>query len=301
LAKIAVALESALAEKARTGARGTTTSRVLAEGEGWRVGDVVCTSGPPDRPFEESHLLYSIAIVAAGSFQYRSEARRELMTPGSLLLGAPGQSFECAHEHGTGDRCLSFWYAADHFDRLAREMGARATRRDFRALRVPPLRALSPLIARACAGLGDGGGTPWEELSLRLAALTVRTVAGLPAGAGQAPPGALARVTRIVRRIERDQDDGALSLSALAREAGLSPYHFLRTFRRVAGVTPHQYVLRTRLREAALRLAWEGDQVLDVALDSGFGDLSNFNRTFRAEFGMTPRAYRRITSGPLPR
>jgi len=39
-----------------------------------------------------------------------------------------------------------------------------------------------------------------------------------------------------------------LTLGSLAREAGLSPYHFLRTFERLAGLTPHQYVLRARLR-----------------------------------------------------
>jgi transcriptional regulator GlxA family with amidase domain len=102
----------------------------------------------------------------------------------------------------------------------------------------------------------------------------------------------LARVTAAVRRIERDPDD-ALSLRSLAREARLSPYHFLRTFERLTGVTPHQYVLRVRLRRAATALATEPAKVLDVALDSGFGDLSNFNRAFRAEFGVSPRVYRR--------
>ena len=55
----------------------------------------------------------------------------------------------------------------------------------------------------------------------------------------------------------------------MADDAGLSPYHFLRTFEQVAGVTPHQYIRRTRLREAALQLASDSDKILDVALDSG--------------------------------
>jgi len=58
-------------------------------------------------------------------------------------------------------------------------------------------------------------------------------------------------------------------------------------------VTPHQYVLRARLRRAATRLATEAGKILDLAFESGFGDLSNFNRAFRAEFGTSPRAYRR--------
>ena len=117
---------------------------------------------------------------------------------------------------------------------------------------------------------------------------------GFTSGTGAVSPAATARVTRAVRRIERDPCDG-LSLSELAREARLSPYHFLRTFQRLTGVTPHQYVLRTRLREAAVRLAAEPGRVADVAFDSGFGDVSNFNHAFRAEFGVSPRGYRQIS------
>ena len=106
MAKIADELERALAHRALHGSPGRPAARVLAEGEGWALTDVVCTSGPKDRPFEECHSNFSIVIVAAGTFQYRSQAGRELMTPGSLLLGNAGQSFECGHEHGAGDRCL---------------------------------------------------------------------------------------------------------------------------------------------------------------------------------------------------
>ena len=43
-----------------------------------------------------------------------------------------------------------------------------------------------------------------------------------------------------------------------------------------------------------MRFAWEQALVLDIALDCGFGDLSNFNHTFRAEFGLSPRNYRKL-------
>jgi AraC-like DNA-binding protein len=212
------------------------------------------------------------------------------MTPGSLMLGSAGQSFECAHDHGVGDRCVAFWYAPAYFERVAADAGARAPR--FGALRVPPLRALSPLVARACAALGGPLSVSWEELGVRLAAHAVQLSSGLAPGAVSAPPGAVARVSRSVRRIEAEPDD-ALTLGRLAQESRLSPYHFLRTFERITGVTPHQYVLRARLRRAATRLVTEPGKILDLAFESGFGDLSNFNRAFRAEFGLSPRAYRR--------
>ncbi|MBI1950881.1 MAG: helix-turn-helix transcriptional regulator [Acidobacteria bacterium] len=291
LAKIAVALERALARRAVDGAPGRTEGRILARGDGWTVEDVICTSGPRDRPFGERHSKISIAIVAAGSFQYRAAASRELMTPGALLLGNAGQGFECGHEHGAGDRCLSFKYAPDYFESLAADAGGRGARAAFRAPRLPPLRDVSPLIARAFAGLCGAADVSWEELSVQLAVRTLRLAGGHPTSPGVAAPAAVARVTRIVRTIERHPDAG-LTLGSLARAAGLSPYHFLRTFERLTGTTPHQYVLRSRLREAAIRLLTEPARILDIAFDCGFGDVSNFNRAFRAEFGVNPRAYR---------
>ena len=110
------------------------------------------------------------------------------------------------------------------------------------------------------------------------------------------PPSAVARVTLALRRIKRNPGLD-VTLGDLAQEARLSPYHFLRTFEHLTGLTPHQYVLRTRLREAAVRLAVEREKVLDIAFDCGFGDVSNFNRAFRSEFGVSPRMYRLQTGG----
>ncbi len=297
MARIAIALEKALAQRALTGVAGRTTERKIAGGRGWTVSDVVCTCDCQDRPFEEQHKGFSITLVTAGSFQYRASinhsACRELMTPGSLLLGNPGQTYECGHEHGAGDRCLSFWYAPDYFEKLAADAGSRG-QLNFRTLRLPPLRELSPLFAQACAGLAgqerpaEHGEVPWEELSLELAAQTMR-LAGNNASSSvnAAAPSAVARVTRAVRMIER-HGDGGLTVGRLAQEAGLSPYHFLRIFEQLTGLTPHRYILRVRLRQAAMRLATERGRILDIALDCGFGDVSNFNRAFRAEFGINP-------------
>ncbi len=294
MAEIAVDLEHALARRREDGTPGRTAPRVIARGDGWTVADVLCTSGPGDHPFEERHRCYTVAIVLAGSFQYRSPGGRELMTPGSLMLGNHGQCFECGHQHGEGDRCVSFWYQPDYFERLAADAGARGRDARFRVPRLPPSRPLSPLAARAGAGAAGSAGVPWEEVAVALAGRVVKLAAGLSSRQHGLPLNSEARVTRSVRAIDRDPG-AALGLGQLAREAGLSPYHFLRTFSSLTGTTPHQYVLRARLREAALRLAAGTEMVLDVALDSGFGDVSNFNRAFRGEFGVSPRVFRRTS------
>jgi AraC family transcriptional regulator len=305
---LAASLQRALAQREREGRAemgGSPIASTLAAGRGWTVEDVVCTLGPGDRPYEEQHTSACLAVVAAGAFGYRSGNARALMTPGALMLGEPGACFECGHRHAAGDRCISFHYDAAWLDEQCAAAGLAPGARRWQAARVPPVRRLAPLVARTCAdalaqeggNAGDMASIAWDELALELALTTLRVLAsgkdmrtpGEPGGPGAA---AAARVVATLRLID-ETPDAAHTLASLAAEAGVSEFYFLRTFSAVAGVTPHQYLLRARLRAAALRLAADDEaKVVDVALASGFNDLSNFNAAFRAEFGASPRAWR---------
>ena len=88
-----------------------------------------------------------------------------------------------------------------------------------------------------------------------------------------------------------------IDLHDAAKETGLSSFHFLRLFTHALGVTPHQYLVRSRLRHAARLLADEERAITDVAYDVGFADLSNFVRTFRRAAGVSPRAFRKAAKG----
>ena len=291
MAKVAVKVERSPVRTVSGEAARQPERRSLASGAGWTVSHVVCALGPRDRPFEEKHSNISVAIVAAGTFHYRSSVGRELMTPGSLLLGSAGRTFECGHEHGIGDRCIAFSYTPDFFESVLAEAGIRAASSDFKMLRLPPLRGFSPIVARAYSGLAGEGDVSWEELSIELAVRAVQAAGDAAPATVPRQPGAVARVAETVRRMEQDPER-AHTIRDLARDAGLSPYYFLRTFRSVTGVTPHQYVLRARLRQAGTRLRIERTKIVDIALGCGFEDISNFNRAFRTEFGVSPRAYR---------
>jgi AraC family transcriptional regulator len=289
--EMSAALTNALADRALSGRPGDAVAHPISSGHGWRVKDVVCDAGPNDAPFEEKNDYVSIAVVVAGAFKYRSARGSAVLSPGSLLLGSVDESFECSHEHGSGDRCVSFNYEPAFFESLAADSVGKAASLKFPVHRLPVTPALIPLTAEAQFGLHRPGLVNFEELAVELAG---KALAALSAEADSMKRPAIRderRIATAIRFIEL-HFKRALSIEELSALVGISPYHFLRTFKQVAGLTPHQFILRRRLREAALRLRTTTEPVLDIALDAGFGDLSNFNHTFRASFGTTPTNYR---------
>jgi AraC family transcriptional regulator len=288
LAKIAVDNTSLHDRLALTSDRGSQKPRFLVAGNGWSIYDVLCTAGPKDRAFEEQHSQISIAVVLSGTFQYRTSTGGELMTPGSLLLGNPGESFECGHEHGAGDRCISFHYSEEFCER-----SAIAQKQLFRIPRIPALRALSPVVASASMLLrNDIDRELFQETAFQVLDRATRLQHELGGRKRTPSASSLARVTRVLRAIEAHPEEPH-ELAELAASSRLSPYHFLRCFEDLTGTTPRQYVLRTRLRRAAMRLKQESTRIIEIALGCGFGDVSNFNHAFRAEFGKSPGLYRR--------
>lgn len=267
----------------------TATAHLLASGPGWRVREIVCTAGPDDPAFEERHESCCIALVTHGSFGYRSPLGAALLAPGAILLGNQGDCFECRHEHAAGDRCIAFHFEPEQLEDIAAAVPG--TRRlAFGCSHLPPSRALEALVAEAQAAPADTGA--YEEIAIRLAGavyatLTERSFLPLELCAHDER-----RITRALRRIEAESDQ-PLSLAQLALEAAMSRYHFLRMFKAVVGLTPHQFLLRTRLQRAAIMLRRSARPVTEIVYEAGFGDLSTFNRQFRRAIGMSPSAYRR--------
>lgn len=87
--------------------------------------------------------------------------------------------------------------------------------------------------------------------------------------------------------------DQRLTIDDVAREAAMSPYHFIRQFHALFGDTPHQYRIQSQL-DRAKRLLARGDRsVTDVCMDVGFSSMGSFSDLFARRIGMPPSAYRR--------
>lgn len=264
------------------------SSRRLAGAPGWSATEFVCTSGPDDRPFEERHDLVTIAAVLEGSFTYRAGKHRTLLYPGALLLGNAGTCYECGHDHGRGDRCVAVHLDSDFFGEMAAAVaGTGRYQFPVAAMRAPP--GLHRWLARIAATTVDPLA---REISLtEFAEAVIALAAGMPAQPRATSEQDRLRIVRTLYYIE-DHAADRLDLNALAAVAGMSKYHFVRTFRRHVAATPYQYVLWIRLHRAAVALAQTRIAISPIAFDSGFSDLSTFNRHFRAAFGQSPKQYR---------
>jgi AraC family transcriptional regulator len=263
----------------------------LFEGAGLEVYDYRCGYGPGDRPFLESHGRYSLAYVRKGSFGLEARGHKYDLVAGALMVGYPGDEYMCTHEHHRcGDECLSFQLTPEAVDALDGDAAA------WRAGALPPLAEMAVLGELAQAAVDGKNGLGLDEIGLVFASSFVRLL-------GNAKPRSL-KVSAADRRRaveaalwidERCHEE--IDLQAMAAQADLSPFHFLRIFAKAVGVTPHQYLVRSRLKRAAKLLAQEEIPVTDVALDVGFADLSNFVRTFRRAAGVSPREFRRKAKG----
>lgn len=83
-----------------------------------------------------------------------------------------------------------------------------------------------------------------------------------------------------------------IHLDQIARQACMSKFHFCRIFKKYIGITPMQYVIHLRLRKAATLLRRKDLKICDIALKSGFNDLSEFNKQFKKLYGLSPSYFR---------
>ncbi|HKS73054.1 MAG TPA: AraC family transcriptional regulator [Terriglobales bacterium] len=90
--------------------------------------------------------------------------------------------------------------------------------------------------------------------------------------------------------------DETLSITDVAREAGISRFHFIRQFEVLFGVTPHQFRIQARVERAKLLLA-RGHSVTDVCMEVGFSSLGSFSDLFTRRVGTAPSVYQRQARG----
>jgi AraC family transcriptional regulator len=239
-------------------------------------------------PERERAVRYAVSFVEAGSFRVRTTGRWQEISANSLFVTRPGLEFSCAHdEEHPSDTCLSVSYSDEAVD----------GERSRLALAGSPMRPLTNRHAFLQGALRTC--VPGEEARAEaLAGALLWSLSESTARQRLFRPERLAwyaaRVDRAKAMIEAHHAE-PLSLSTLARDAGMSVFHFARIFGELEGRPPHRFLTDVRLTHAHARLR-EGAGVTDTCFAVGFGSLSHFVTTFRRRYGIRPsdvRGHRR--------
>ncbi len=267
------------------------TAKALLQNDSLSVIDYRCSMGPDDKPFVESHRCHSLSYVRKGSFGYASRGRSHELVAGAVMVGHQGDEYICSHPHHVcGDECLSVWLTPELADHIG------VSKATLRLGSLPPLPAMMICgeLAQA-AGRGDSD-IGIDEAAILFAKRFVEVTTGLTRRPPKASPSDRRRAVESALWIDANASR-QIELVNIAKQAGVSAFHFLRLFSKVLGVTPHQYLVRSRLRHAARLLADDPRSITAIAFDVGFGDLSNFIRTFHRAAGVSPGRFRAMARG----
>ncbi len=241
------------------------------------ISGVVAVTARSARGFaRHTHDQFGIGVVEAGAQTSASGRGQVLVEAGDLITVNPGEVHDGLPVDDRGRLWRMLYFDPQVMTKLTGRRGEFA----FPALRSPGLAQGFRRLYHAVRDPGQGLVTE-AELLLLSAALDDRPQRSLPPGG-------------VKRALQALCDDPArpVSLADLAALAGLTRFHFLRSFAKATGLTPHAFQIQARL-QLARRLIMKGQPLSAAAVEAGFSDQSHLTRLFARSYGMTPGGYAR--------
>lgn len=240
----------------------------------------------PERERASGHC---VNFVETGSFRVRTTGAWHTFSREWLFVTTPGLEFSCAHDEDyPRDGCLSVSYS----DEAVESARSSVTLADSP---VRPLTNRHAFLQRALRDCMPGDEARAEALAGALLWSMSASTARQPLFRPARLAWYAARVDRAKAMIEARYAE-PLSLSTMARDLGMSVFHFARIFAELEGRPPHRFLTDVRLAHADARLR-DGAGVTDTCFAVGFGSLSHFVTTFRRRYGARPSDIRRNGKG----
>ncbi len=262
-------------------------------------------------PADEIGAGFIASFVERGGFDIEVGGRCWRLRRGDVLLIHPGMRFRVSHPDGDlSDVCLSVNYISatdvemhdvERHDVETHDFGDTTPDRAWRMTHTPVI-AANNRLRYLYAGLRRGLDGHAPLLAETCASDLLRAISGTAADtfSNSHPPAAhvykartldryAQRVHAARERIDREYPR-ELRLDEIARDVGMSTFHFARLFAEFIGMPPHRYLLDVRLRAAAAMLR-DGRRITETCFACGFNDLSHFGRAFARRYGCTPSTY----------
>jgi len=235
-----------------------------------------------DQPYEGLAPGFRATFVEEGTFALHVGDQSWRMGPGDVMLSHPGMRYRAGFDgKGFNDVCLSVVYEAANDDGFDAALSwARSGRHAL-----PASNRLLYLRWGLRQGIERGSPMFAEYCATEIFQATPETT---PASLFSEKKFSwyAQRVHHIRDRLDAEFAE-TLSVSDLAREVGMSMFHFTRVFTELTGLPPHRYQLRSRLRAARAMLR-DGRSVTETCYACGFNNLSHFSRSFARRYGRLP-------------
>lgn len=224
---------------------------------------------------------YLLIFIESGTMEILLDSKYQLAQKGDIVL------LDCYNPHAyrTDTGCKTTWLHFDgklakgYYEHLSKEMGNIMTISNFR----DALHILSDLFSSFC----KRELKPEAQMSIMIGNLLLSLFGHTSTGAASASDGIRQVTSYLTQNFSKN-----ISLKEMADMAGLSLYHFTRKYKKETGVTPHQFLLSTRMSAAKYYLSNTTMTIKEIALSCGFEDESTFCYSFRKREGKTPKQFR---------
>lgn len=280
------------------------------------VSNIMSLTRPDDEWLPDLQGTLSIKCAFGGVEYYRVDGRRIPVNDANYLIVNQGQRYSSMADATASVQSMCVFFRPGFAEGVLRD---RITPDDLLLTDCPDTSAnplcffdklyphdstVSPMLGRIHTALLERTFTKgWLEEQYHILLLgmldahrdVLREIARLPAQR---------RSTRveIYRRLARAREfmlssyDRPISLTEIAREASLSPHHFLRLFKSLFSLTPHQYLTSIRIEQARRLLSTTKRSINDICFDLGFESPTSFSLLFNRHVGTSPRDYRLQTN-----
>lgn len=270
----------------------------LYQSDFYRIIDFKCRCADCRTSKPEYSNAFSISFVRKGNFLFNVFRRSLDSYTGCVLVTKPGYERTVTHAHAIPDECTIFEFKNEFFSELLQHYGGIPffNDNDWHSTLIKTgaeteflhFQIIQLVLTRA------GSKLQIDNMVMEVIEKVLRNITDYKPDNrinARLKQNHLITIERAKEYITQHFNDD-ISLMQLAYHCYVSPFHFSRLFKTFTAVSPHQYLLSTRLKHAELLLRNTAQPVADIAFSSGFNSIEHFTAAFKQKYICPPGAYR---------